>query len=267
MNKQQKLEVNPDYGLDAPTVVRNLLICGAIGLLLWISTEINLLPGDLLIGPVSDIEIHFPLGVMGLWSGIGFLSMGFWMIWSSRIGKIKEREKLLDYIEWSGNENVLDIGCGQGLMVIGAAKRLTTGKATGIDKWNTKDLSGNRPEGTIKNAVLENVADRVDVKTADMRQLPFGNSTFDVILSCSAIHNLNSREERANAIAEIVRVLKPGGRALIDDIRNQPEYKSAFKSCGCSEIRRVDSIIFSLLLSLITFGTLSPGTLLIRKSL
>jgi cyclopropane fatty-acyl-phospholipid synthase-like methyltransferase len=53
---------------------------------------------------------------------------------------------LLDRIEWTGQEEVLDVGCGRGLMLIGAAKRLTTGKATGIDIWQAEDLSGNRPE-------------------------------------------------------------------------------------------------------------------------
>jgi arsenite methyltransferase len=37
-------------------------------------------------------------------------------------------------------ENVLDVGTGQGLLMNGAAKHLTTGKSIGIDIWISKDL-------------------------------------------------------------------------------------------------------------------------------
>jgi cyclopropane fatty-acyl-phospholipid synthase-like methyltransferase len=44
-----------------------------------------------------------------------------------------------------GDETVLDVGYGRGLHLIGAAKRLTTGKAPGVDIWQAEDLSGNLP--------------------------------------------------------------------------------------------------------------------------
>jgi cyclopropane fatty-acyl-phospholipid synthase-like methyltransferase len=72
---------------------------------------------------------------------------------------------------------VLDVGCGRGLLLIGAAKRLTTGKAVGVDIWQTEDLSGNRPEATLENARLERVAERVGVKDGDARRLPFADGT------------------------------------------------------------------------------------------
>jgi cyclopropane fatty-acyl-phospholipid synthase-like methyltransferase len=48
-------------------------------------------------------------------------------------------------VPWKGDEAVRDVGCGHGLMLVGAARRLTTGKATGIDIWQAEDLTGNRP--------------------------------------------------------------------------------------------------------------------------
>jgi arsenite methyltransferase len=265
MKKTNERDLRPDYGLDAPHVVRNLLLIGSAGLLLWITAALNIWSGRMVIGPIDDVDLIFPVNIIGVWFGLGFTAMGLWMIWSSRIGKIMNREKLLDYIEWTGAEIVLDIGCGRGLMLIGAAKRLTSGKAWGIDLWNNVDLSGNRPESTLKNAEIEKVADRIEIKTADMRSLPFSDDSFDLILSCSAIHNIPSKEERAKAISEIVRVMKPEGLALIEDIRNESEYKSDFNRSGCYEIKSLGSAVFALILSVITFGNLKPVTLLVRK--
>ena len=73
--------------------------------------------------------------------------MGARMVWDSKYGKVRERERLLDLLTWTGRERVLDVGCGRGLLLIGAAKRLTTGgggSAAGIDLWQQEDLSGNR---------------------------------------------------------------------------------------------------------------------------
>ena len=120
---------------------------------------------------------------MGFTSGIGCSLMGLWMLWNSRIGKVRRRERLLQRIAWTGRERVLDVGCGRGLMLIGAAKRLNTGKATGIDIWQSEDLSGNRPEAAMENARREGVADRIEVQTAEMRQMPFPANTFDVVVS------------------------------------------------------------------------------------
>src|SRR5262249_52281281 len=147
-----------------------------------------------------------------------------WMIYDSKIGKLRERERLLDLIPWTGTEAVLDVGCGRGLMLIGAARRLTSGRATGLDLWQSEDLTGNRPEATLENARLAKVADRVDVKTGDMRRMPFADRSFDVIVSNVAIHNVYEREGRDRTMKEIARVLKPGGRVVIHDIRHVAEY-------------------------------------------
>jgi 2-polyprenyl-3-methyl-5-hydroxy-6-metoxy-1,4-benzoquinol methylase len=266
MNQPNSAFGTPDYGLDAPGVVRNLFIIGAVGLLLWGSTAIGIWSGQAVLGPIAGVNFFLPVGTMGLCGGLGCSMMGVWMVWSSKVGKIKTREGLLNHISWAGDEQVLDIGCGRGLMLVGAAKRLTTGKAIGIDKWQEEDLANNRPEGTLENARLENVADRVEVKTADMRELPFGDSTFDVVVSCSAIHNIYSKAGRSKAISEIVRVLKPGGQALIDDIRHMEEYSAEVALLGCQDQRRIGYRAVTVLLAVITMGSLRPGTLAFRKS-
>lgn len=252
----------PDYGIDAPGVVRNLFLAGGAGLALALAGAIFRSPIALTI-PLGSAKLVFPLARMGLWAGAGCTAMGVWMLWSSRVGKLSERERLLDRVAWKGSERVLDVGCGRGLMLIGAARRLapaTGGRASGIDLWQAEDLSGNRPEAVVENARLEGVADRVDVKTADMREIPFPDGTFDVVVSCAAIHNLYEARDREKAIGEIARVLAPGGTALIDDIRHGREYTAAFESRGC-DVRRISSAVGSIVLAIVTFGSLRPVVL------
>src|SRR5207247_238182 len=135
----------PDYGIDAPGAVRNLFIAAGAGLVTWITFKAHLWSGVLDLGP-----LRFPLGRMGLGAALVCGFMGAWMVWDSKYGKVRERERLLDLLTWTGRERVLDVGCGRGLLLVGAAKRLTTGSAVGIDLWQQQDLSGNRPEAALE---------------------------------------------------------------------------------------------------------------------
>jgi arsenite methyltransferase len=245
-----------DYGIDAPGVVRNLLVAGVLGILAW-WWQLRL--------PVPGTDIQLDFTGMGSWLGIGCTGMAVWMLWDSRIGKRRKRERQLDRIAWTGAEQVLDVGCGRGLMLVGAARRLTSGTATGIDVWQGEDLSGNEAGAALQNAGLEGVADRVRVQTADMRHMPFAPESFDVIVSRAAIHNLYRGQDRAQAIGEIVRVLKPGGHVLIDDIRHIGEYADLFARAGCADVRRYGSRVLAALLAVLTFGSLCPGILVVRK--
>jgi ubiquinone/menaquinone biosynthesis C-methylase UbiE len=246
----------PDYRLDAPGVVRNLLLAGGIGLAVWATAAVGMWSGRL--GRVV-------VAPMGLWAGLSLTVTGLWMVWHSKVGKFRSRERLLDRLAWRGDETALDVGCGRGLLLVAAARRLPRGKAVGIDIWQAEDLTGNRPEATLENARLEGVADRVEVRTADMRQLPFPDDSFDVIVSNVAIHNLYRPAERERAVAEIARVLKPGGQALINDIRHGDEYTAAFTKHGCPDVHRLSSRWLTVLTALFTFGSLRPATLLARK--
>ena len=81
-------------------------------------------------------------------------------------------------------------GPGRGLLALGAAKRLTTGTAVGIDVWSPKDLTGNTADAFLANAEAEGVAERVEVRNADARSMPFPDASFDVILSNVCLHNI-----------------------------------------------------------------------------
>src|SRR6185436_5889430 len=123
-----------DYGVDAPGVVRNLVLVAVAGLAIWLTAAVGWWSGRIDI-PLSKVHIILPLSRMVIWPAVACGLMACWMVWDSKIGKVREREWLLDRIAWSGAERVLDVGCGRGLLLIGAAKRLTTGSAVGIDLW------------------------------------------------------------------------------------------------------------------------------------
>jgi SAM-dependent methyltransferase len=256
--------MNADYGIDAPNVIRNLAIGGGIALLLGIAALVGWLP-PVLVARVGSIDLRFPILGPGFGVGIGLLTGAAWMYFGARYGKISSREKLLDRISWRGDERVLDIGCGRGLLLVGAAKRVPRGSAVGIDIWQAEDLSGNRSDVPLENAVIEGVRDRVSVETADMRKLPFPDASFDVVVSRVAIHNLYVAPDRAAAIREIARVLRPAGRAVIQDIRHMPEYTREFHAHGCRDVRLLDSQFMSLLTMVATMGSLRPNTMLVRK--
>jgi ubiquinone/menaquinone biosynthesis C-methylase UbiE len=265
MNADSNVLKSPDYGLDAPGVVRNLFVVAGVGLLSWALKELGFWSG-LLIIPLFGLRFIFPLSEIGLAMAATCGFLGAWMVYESKLGKLRRRERLLNRLVWTGNEQVLDVGCGRGLMLVGAAKRLTTGRATGIDIWQAEDLTNNHAEAALENARREGVADRVDLKTCDMRRMPFPDASFDVVVSRAAIHNLYQNVDRAQAVSEIARVLKPGGEVLIDDIRHHHEYRAVLSQHGCAEIRRLDAPAVSCFLTALTMGSLRPATLLARKS-
>ncbi len=245
----------PNYGIDAPLAVRNLLIVAALGVISLITRLLGVWSGQ---DPVAAFAR--PLMMAGLGCG----AMALWMIYDSKIGKEREREKFLDKIAWRGDERALDVGCGLGLFLIGAAKRLSTGRAVGIDKWQQEDLSGNNAAGTLGNAAIEGVAEKVEVHTGDARKLPFDDASFDVILSSMALHNIYNAGERQTAVREIARVLKPGGRVLIVDLRHTRQYAATLRDAAL-DARCVQGIVSSLL-TVITFGSIQSGYVIGSKA-
>ena len=173
-----------------------------------------------------------------LGAGIAFLAYAGLHVWGSAFGKVRCAKRMLDEIRWRGDEAVLDVGCGHGLLLIEAARRLTTGRAVGIDVWSQKDQWRNSREAAIENARAAGVADRVEVRDADARELPFDDATFDVVVSSLVIHNIRSGDQRAQALREIARVLQPGGHVAIVDLAHTSEYAQTLTDAGLVDVRR-----------------------------
>jgi arsenite methyltransferase len=210
-----------NYGIDAPKVIRNLL---GIGVLLLLCSFF--MPDDLF-PPVSTF-----LNRSSFVPGLTLTITGLLMIAYAKFGKFKHRDRIINLHNWKGNEQVLDVGTGLGLLMIGAAKKLTTGKSYGIDIFNTYDLSDNSIEQTKINTELENVKQKVEILKENILKTTFNDNSFDVIVSNLCLHNLYKPEERKTACKEIFRILKPNGEVIISDFKKSSEYKKTFEELG-----------------------------------
>src|SRR5262249_2035059 len=155
---------------------------------------------------------------------------------TTRRGKFQIWADILRQLELRGDEHLLDLGCGRGAVLLMAARLLPKGKAIGIDVWKANEQSGNALSVTQQNAEREGVAERVDLHTADMRQLPFSDASFDLAVSSMAIHNIQDLEGRKQSIDEAVRVLKPGGRLVIVDLHATQWYGERLRELGMTNI-------------------------------
>jgi arsenite methyltransferase len=250
--------VRARYGVDAPKLLRNFLLVG-VGLLSLSTILDAALPASDWVRWVSGF-----LRVPALYA----LGMCILMLWESLVVKVRNCEAILDLTAWRGDEQVLDVGCGRGLMLVGAAQRLTTGRAVGIDLWLERDQSSNTAGAPLDNARIEGVLDKVEVRTADMRRLPFSDGSFDVVTSHWAVHNVESPADRLQALSEMVRVLRPGGCILLSDIEHRQEYLAALESLGLENVALVvPSRARDIFLATVSFGSFRPATLLGRVAL
>ncbi len=218
--------MTPRYGIDAPHEMRVFSLIGVVllGLAYGIKTLMT----------ASYPGVALALFYVGTLAGLGMLIPLVTIPLGSLFLKKRARDWLLDSLDWQGVESVLDVGCGRGLLLIGCAKRVenTGAKVVGIDIWRTADQTGNSPEATKRNAEREGVAEKIDVTTGDARQLPFPNEAFDLVVSSWALHNIRDNIGRDAALAEICRVLKPGGQVAIMDIERYNEYRAFFRGRG-----------------------------------
>lgn len=212
-----------DYGYDAPFFP---VIFGLLSVAAGLAAAVCWWQGAL--RPALQMTLYF----------LVFFANTSSFIYTTRRGKFLEWDQILDRLQLRGCESVLDMGCGRGAVLTALALRLTTGRVTGIDIWNTKDQSGNARDVTLRNASLEGVGDRVQIDTGDMRALPYPDATFDLVVSSLAIHNIPSDGDRKQAIAEGFRVLKPGGRIVIADIRATQVYEEALRALGALDVER-----------------------------
>jgi SAM-dependent methyltransferase len=222
----------PDYALRVPSRFQLLLGAGLFAGLVGLG---------LLVGaPLVPALIGFVLLVVGVVSAAFVFALG--IITSPRLRE-RARRKMLEAVAWRGDERVLDVGCGNGFLVNELAKRLTVGRAIGIDLWKT-DAGHQAPHIALRNAQLEGVADRVQIRNVDARSMPFDDETFDVIVSSLMLHHAGGDDDRNRVLSEMVRVLRPGGTLLLYDI--SPLISAATRrlvSSGLAEIERSGRIM------------------------
>jgi arsenite methyltransferase len=212
-----------DYGYDAPYFP---LIVGFLSVAAGLAAAISWREG--VMRTAVQMTLYF----------LFFFANTSSFVYTTRRGKFIEWERILDDLHLRGDEEVLDMGCGRGAVLTAVASRLSAGRVTGVDIWSRKDQSGNAREVALRNASLEGVGDRVQIDTGDMRALPYPDATFDLVVSSLAIHNIPSKADRKRAVVEGFRVLKPGGRIVIADIRATAMYEEALRALGATNLER-----------------------------
>jgi arsenite methyltransferase len=197
------------------------------------------------------------------------LGIAGYMTYGSKVGKRRDRERLLDLagtvVPWTGREAVLDVGCGRGLMLVGAARRLTTGLAVGVDIWRAEDQGANMPRASLDNARREGVAGRVSVATADARDMPFADASFDAVLSHWVVHNLSDAADRFRVLDEMLRVLRPGGVLVLADIAHHEAYRDHMLASGVTNLSIRDGGLTTAVIGALSGGSFRPKAIVGRR--
>jgi len=190
----------------------------------------------LLVGAAAALAARRRVGWLLL---LGALFEGFragTYLYATLRGKFVVWAREVDALDLTGAEQVLDLGCGRGAVLLTVARRLTTGQAIGLDVWQAKDQSGNTEAATRRNADVEGLSDRIDLVTGDMRALPFDDASFDLVVSNLAVHNIPGADDRRTAVTEALRVLRPGGRLLLADAMHTDAYAATLRQAGALDV-------------------------------
>ncbi len=111
-------------------------------------------------------------------------------------------------------DKVLEVGCGVGFNLRNLATRLSTCHFTGVDLSQDHVVSAKKEAAEISNATFEQ---------GDFHQMRFPDAAFDVVF---AIECLCQGTDWRGAVAEIQRVLRPGGRLIVIDCFHQQPLES-----------------------------------------
>lgn len=130
------------------------------------------------------------------------------------------KRDMMRMLDLKGDETTLDIACGTGDITFMTGARLNAGRAIGLDitQGMLTIAESKRHERGIENVCFHR---------ADIMNIPFADQTFACVTGGYALRNV---PDVAGALAEIKRVLRPGGRLLSLDFGHPPNrlYRRAY---------------------------------------
>ncbi|KXO06255.1 methyltransferase type 11 [Bacillus thuringiensis] len=213
--------------------IYKLLIFWIISLILLL---ITLLPANLYLRVLSGILAVPFIYIAFILSYSVYQFAAFGGNYQSKI-----HDLIVAKVNLDGKGKILDIGTGNGSLIIKLAKAFPKSFLTGIDYWGENwEYSETQCQ---KNAGIEGVYDKIDFLKASAAELPFTDDEFDLIVSCLTFHEVKDRENKIEVIKEALRVLKPGGEFVFLDLfmdekifGDERELLNVLKKHGVSEL-------------------------------
>ncbi len=126
-----------------------------------------------------------------------FMSLGIDIIW---------RKKAINELKKDQPKHILDVATGTGDFAFEALGILNPEKITGVD------ISEGMLEVAKQKITKRNLNDKFEVYTGDSENLPFDAGKFDAVTVAYGVRNFEHLEA---GLADMLRVLKPGGKAVI----------------------------------------------------
>jgi SAM-dependent methyltransferase len=185
----------------------------------WMSVKMIVVAGILTLSCFGLAFLHWAFWIpAGLFLVIALYFAAARYMFSPMGGNIQDKvqELLLSNVDWDGSGKALDIGCGNGPLSVKLACKYPQAQVLGVDSWGGNwDYS---LQVCRRNAELSGVADRVSFKQVEVSSLPFEDDSFDLVVSNLVFHEVREAADKRQPIREALRVLKPGGQLVLQDL-------------------------------------------------
>ena len=192
-----------------------------------------------------------PTGAIFAVTAAVMLALLLWFTWIRRRyafegGGMMEQvhQIVLSHLDFDGQGQLLDVGCGSGALSIRAALTWRAAQVVGIDYWGY--AYGYGQAMCEKNAESEGVAAQCRFQHGDANRLDFPDESFDAVVSNYVYHNVMGADKQA-LLLETLRVLKKGGVfALNDDMKpkmygDMDAFVQKLRDMGYEDVRLIDT--------------------------
>ncbi len=151
-------------------------------------------------------------------------------------GQVRElRQRTATLARLQPGDAVLDVGCGTGTLAMEVKPRVgRAGRVAGIDP-SPQQIARARAKAARRHVPIE-------FQIGVIEHLAFPDQTFDVVLSTLMMHHLPTSLKR-QGLAEIARVLKPGGRLVIADFKRKQERQAVRFHAGGSSMQDLAALV------------------------